>query len=63
MKDDRIKETDNAPIEAEDLELISGGRFNPGKNSSNNDNELIPTALKGVSGEGIGRDKNDDGEV
>ena len=56
MKDDRIKETDNAPIEAEDLELISGGRFNPGKNGSNNDNELIPTALKGVSGEGIGRD-------
>lgn len=34
MKDDRIKETDNAPIEAEDLELISGGIFNPGKTAS-----------------------------
>ena len=43
MKDDRIKETDNAPIEAEDLELISGGRiYRPAYKNVSNERKYIP---------------------
>lgn len=31
MKDEKIIDKNNTPIDLEDLELVSGGRYNPGK--------------------------------
>mgnify|MGYP007070223636 CR=1 FL=1 len=50
MKDEKIIDKDNTPIKAEDLELVSGGRYNPGKPTAAFSDEIALDDLEGVSG-------------
>ena len=50
MKDEIITDKDDTPIKAEDLELVSGGRYNPGKPTAAFSDEIALDDLEGVSG-------------